>query len=286
MEKKERRHTSHLTADFKEFNRTKMSEIFGFEIDEESAWSVFKMIHRLPLYFLSDLDEKEVDSQGEKSIALPRVGKFRFRMTKAQKDGFDHEFYPRYKFYPSRAIETEMENIHGVADEESVRAFNKLRSSEERKLGIAVKNIQSLLKETYGVSECEEDTGSQSPECLDDLMVLFGKSLESIIESRVHDTIRSVVNSCEILKDDDSTKDLTSDQEDELEEDSYDEDEDEDDTKSDQQKTEEFEGDFIFGGTDMDFGEEEDEEEEVVIKIGSVDTNTLDKVEDFEFDFE
>lgn len=287
MEKKERRHTSHLTADFKEFNRSKISEVFGFEIDEESAWSVFKMIHRLPLYFLAGLDDKEVDSQGEKSIALPRVGKFRFRMTKAQKEGFEHEFYPRYKFYPSRAIETEVENMHGVADEESIRSFNKLRSSEERKLGLAVKAIQSHLKLVYSIDEDSVSQETERVESIEDLMVSFGKSLESIVEKRVRDILET--SHCK-------DKVVTQEDLDDIEDDTFDENDDEEflvrgDLKTSVKKQEdsEFDGDFVFGGVSMDMGEEEEPEEleeESVIKVSQIDPNNLDDVEDFDFDFD
>lgn len=149
ISKKERRKTAHLTEKFKEYNRKELSKVLGIELDERQAFTIFKIAHKIPMRFIAQhIGPEDLDGRGEKAISVPGIGKFKFRITKPQGKNvvtLPDGGYPRYKFYPARAIEVEVENLHGIADKESREAYEKYMKSEEKHVERTAKEISRKI---------------------------------------------------------------------------------------------------------------------------------------------
>ncbi len=150
MSKQERRKPSGLVKGFKEYNKQTLSDFLGIKLSEDDAWSLFRFIYRIPLrYLTSESEDFFVDNLGHLSIPLPSVGRFRIMATQPQgqkvrlvKEG---ESYPRYKFYPSESIESEVEAIYGLADEEGMRRYQRAVEFEEKARESIQKRFQRLV---------------------------------------------------------------------------------------------------------------------------------------------
>lgn len=181
----ERRKTAHLTEGFKQFNAVELGLALGTELTEDQAYTIFKLCQKMPLRFLATLPDEEADSDGDFSVPLPGIGRFMLRNTAAS--GKKAEIvtdgkYPRYKFYPTTAIEVEVENMYGIKDPEYAGAYEKMRESE-------TKAIDKLIKQMKKKFVTEGETvvtgnGKSKPASLEDMIKgLVRNEVNSILDS-------------------------------------------------------------------------------------------------------
>lgn len=247
----ERRKTGHLTKRFKEFARENLKQVLGVELNEDQAWEIFKLCHKIPMRFLvTEVGQEDLDRRGEKAVSLPGVGKFKFRMTVPQKKKKnlvgDDGLYPRYKFYPARSMEVEVENLHGIADVESKEAFEKAKKSEERHIEKTREELAKVYRKSLGEAVAN---GTK----LDPKQVSFEEYIQSLIDKGIAKALKNEKAAA-------SVNNVEEVDEEELEEDIPEEDEDDD----------------------------EDEEETVEDVASAEETSKTDElvVNDFDFDFE
>ncbi len=134
---KERRKPSTLVKGFKEFNTKEINNFLGVNFTEEEAWSLFRFMYRIPLRFLVSVPEEDlIDNDGHLSVPLPSVGRFRIMATQPQGRKLElvdkDASYPRYKFYPSASIESEVESVYNIADEEGLRRYQRALDYEDK----------------------------------------------------------------------------------------------------------------------------------------------------------
>ncbi len=185
MSKVERRRTAHITEGFRKFTAETLSDIFGVEMDEDTAFSLYRLVSKIPLRFLISLPDEEKDVYGDKSIPVPGVGKFKIYNAKAsgrkEKLVGSGESYPRFKFYPANSIESEVEVAYSIADEDSKKAF-------ERVLNMESKMAEKVSKRIAKLSPEEDGNGVDSKSYSDDI----GKALSEIISELVREELSRV----------------------------------------------------------------------------------------------
>jgi len=150
----ERRKTAHLTEGFREFVNKEVNNVTGLNLKPEQAWAIFRIAYKIPMRFLFTLPDSEVDSYGDKSIPVPGVGQFKIYRAKptdtkkVQKNG--DVYYPRFKFYPTSAIISEVEKHFGITDSETEKIYQRVIKSEQKMIEQTRNQIQKMMANGSG----------------------------------------------------------------------------------------------------------------------------------------
>jgi hypothetical protein len=168
---KERRKTSHVNEKYRKYSTDSLSDTLGIPVDERIAGTITKIVFRDIMRYLMTLEEEDFDQYGERAIALPGIGKFKIMNTKPQgrriglvgdpanidsKGNYlGTETYPRFKFYPSAAMEAEVEILSGIESEDSRNIYERTLKSEKYNVEQNIKEISKIIRKLlseYGVS--------------------------------------------------------------------------------------------------------------------------------------
>lgn len=188
MEAVQKRSSSHLIPLYREFAAGELSRLLGVNVDIDTADALNRLIMRLPMRFLSSLPEGEQDKDGDVTLSMPGVGKFRILNTKAA--GVKADLvgeggrYPRYKFYPSNSMEAEMEVLAVIANDES-KSLNEKNKSYEDKM---IEKVSKKFPKQMGV------VGKGSGSDLD-----MGEALKTFIRKEVADILNKDTAPAEVV---------------------------------------------------------------------------------------
>jgi hypothetical protein len=144
---KKRRSTAEINERFRKFLTSELSACLGVQISDRMAISLLKRAVKAPMRFLMTLDEKEFNQYGERDIAVSGVGRFVIKDTVASGGRLDlvgeGKKYPRYKFYPSNIVCSEVEILNGLESEYGREVYDRSIDSEKDNDG---KNVEEMVK--------------------------------------------------------------------------------------------------------------------------------------------
>lgn len=150
VESKERRKTSHINEEFKKYNANSLSECLGFPVDGRTGITILKICIKNIVRFVMTLEEEDFDQYGERAVNIHSIGKFKVMNTIPQGRRLDlvgeDGKYPRFKFYPSAALEAEVEILNGIESEESRSVYERNVESEKNNMEQNVAEINKILK--------------------------------------------------------------------------------------------------------------------------------------------
>jgi hypothetical protein len=206
---KERRKTSHLNEKYRVYSAESFSKALGFPVDERTVGTLQKVFMRDIIRFLMTLTKEDFDQYGERAIALPGIGKFKIMNTKPQGRRILHtsdptnvddkgkylgvETYPRFKFYPSSAIEAEVEILNGLESEEARIVYDRTIKSEFYNIDLNIKEVAKTLQKLFAAYE-QIPEGSSFSEREEMSLDNLGGILKKMVSSEVSRILSGIPN--------------------------------------------------------------------------------------------